>query len=176
MRRYWSGGMPSSSWIAALTLPMVLLGSSSRVMVLPVSLFTKICTPPRRRRTKFVIRWFFLTVVVAERPAIVQIFVKYTCNISLKFSLALNTLYFSLKRRDKKAKIFVYAFAEPKKVNFCTARRKRINLLKCLWFCPHLEKFLRAPLAVESTIANVEFSVQACRYIGSWFIFICFNF
>ena len=29
---------------------------------------------------------------------------------------------------------------------FCTARRKRLNFFKCRWFCPPLEKFLRAPM------------------------------
>ena len=29
---------------------------------------------------------------------------------------------------------------------FCTARRKHLNFLKCRWFCPPLENFLRAPM------------------------------
>ena len=70
---------------------------------------------------------------------------------TLKFSLApsalaIYTLYFSLKRAKKRKNFRLRLRRAEKWSIFCTARRKRVNFLKRRWFCPPLEKFLRAPI------------------------------
>ena len=70
---------------------------------------------------------------------------------TLKFSLApsalaTDTLYFSLKRAKKRENFRLRLRLAEKWSIFCTARRKRVNFLKRRWFCPPLEKFLRAPM------------------------------
>ena len=86
-------------------------------------------------------------------------------------ALAIVTLYFNLKRR----KNFVCAFGAPKWGRFfvrsaemgsifCTTRRKRVNFFKWWWFCPPLEKFLRAPM-LPTPLAAVT---NSSEYRHAW--------
>ena len=70
-------------------------------------------------------------------------------NFRSRRALAIDTIYFSLKSREKR-KIFCLRLWRAEKWSILgTARqKKRVNFLMCWWFCPPLEKFLRAPMAL----------------------------
>jgi hypothetical protein len=59
--------MPSSPRISARMSSIMSEGSTSRVMVLPVRVFTKICIPPRRRRTRWSVDSFTMRMQSVPR-------------------------------------------------------------------------------------------------------------
>ena len=70
---------------------------------------------------------------MASYTAVLQITLKFSFAPS---ALALDTLYFSLQHREK-SKMFRLRLRRAEKWSiFCTARRKRVDFLKCRWFCP----------------------------------------
>ena len=80
---------------------------------------------------------------------------------TLKFSLApsalaTDTLYFSVKRAKKRENFRLRLRRAEKWSIFCTARQKRVNFLKRRWFCPPLEKFLRAPMPGFTCLCNLH--------------------
>ena len=64
-------------------------------------------------------------------------------------ALALDTLYFSLKRREKNAKILVCAFGAPKMFDFLYGAPKACQLFKVSVILPPLKKFLRATMRLH---------------------------
>ena len=70
---------------------------------------------------------------------------------TLNFSLAIDTLYFSLKRRKKGKNFRLRPRRAEKWSIFCTGRRKCGNFLKHWWFASSLEKFLRVPMATNKS-------------------------
>ena len=75
---------------------------------------------------------------------------RYTC---------VDTLYFSLERAKKRKHFRLRLWRTEKLSIFCTARRKRDNFLKRRWFCPPLEKFLRAPMVRQNVLLEI-YSIQ----------------
>ena len=76
---------------------------------------------------------------------------------TLKFSLApsalaIDILYFSLKRRKKRKNFRLRLRRAEKWSIFGTARRKRVNFLKCRWFCPLWKNFCGRPWVRGSKI------------------------
>ena len=83
---------------------------------------------------------------------------------ALKFSLApsalaKDTLYLSLERR-KKRKIFCLRPRRAEKLIFCTVRRKRVNFLKCRWFCPLWKNFCVRPWLLVVFSKSVAFDTR----------------
>ena len=89
------------------------------------------CPPPTRNLKK--------KYVICYRPT------KYPKNFAHAFGARHTYPIFQPETSQKRKFSLAPQTLRKNQSIFCTARRKRVNFLKCWWFCPPLENFLRAP-------------------------------
>ena len=84
------------------------------------------------------------------------------------FALAIYPLKFDLKQRKKKnAKYFGLRLGRTQNGHFFSGAPKNCQLFRCWWFCPPLEKFLRAPHNSILYVALCNLLVK----VTTWLIF-----